>query len=62
MSLLVDNLAEGVPESDLLAAYPQLKSQDIRASLAFAAVMTRERIIPISVEMTAHEDQAGREL
>jgi uncharacterized protein (DUF433 family) len=50
VSLIVDNLAEGVPEAELLAAYPQLEVEDIRAALAFAAEMTRERIIPIPVE------------
>jgi uncharacterized protein (DUF433 family) len=50
VSLIVDNLAEGVPESELLAAYPQLKPEDIRAALAYAAEMTRERIIPIPAE------------
>ncbi len=50
VSLIVDNLAEGVAESELLAAYPQLKPDDIRAALAFAAEMTRERIIPIPME------------
>jgi uncharacterized protein (DUF433 family) len=50
VSLIVDNLAEGVPETELLEAYPQLKPEDIRAALAFAAEMTRERIIPIPVE------------
>ena len=50
VSLVVDNLAEGIPEAELLAAYPQLKPEDIRAALAFAAEMTRERIIPIPTE------------
>jgi len=50
VSLIIDNLAEGVPEAELLAAYPQLKPEDIRAALAFAAAMTRERIIPIPTE------------
>jgi uncharacterized protein (DUF433 family) len=50
VSLIVDNLAEGMPEEEILAAYPQLRSEDIRAALAFAAEMTRERIIPIPVE------------
>jgi uncharacterized protein (DUF433 family) len=50
VSLIVDNLAEGMPEEDILAAYPQLRSEDIHAALAFAAEMTRERIIPIPVE------------
>jgi uncharacterized protein (DUF433 family) len=47
VSLIVDNLAEGVSESELLAAYPQLVPDDVRAALAYAAEMTRERIIPI---------------
>jgi uncharacterized protein (DUF433 family) len=50
VSLIVDNLAEGMPEEEILAAYPQLRSEDIHAALAFAAEMTRERIIPIPVE------------
>lgn len=49
VSLNVDNLAEGVPESELLVAYPQLQKDDIRAVLAYAAEMTRERIIPIPI-------------
>ena len=49
VSLLVENLAEGIPESELLAAYPQLRPDDIRAALAYAAEMTRERIIPIAI-------------
>lgn len=50
VSLIVDNLAEGVPEEEILAAYPGLSRDDIRAALAYAAEMTRERVIPISVE------------
>jgi uncharacterized protein (DUF433 family) len=50
VSLIEDNLAEGMPEEEILAAYPQLRSEDIHAALAFAAEMTRERIIPIPVE------------
>ncbi len=52
VSLIVDNLADGVSEEELLGAYPQLQIEDIRASLAFAAEMTRERIIPISAEVS----------
>ncbi len=53
VSLIVDNLAEGVTEAELLAAYPHLKIEDIRAALAYAAEMTRERVIPIPVEMVS---------
>ncbi len=45
VSLLVDNLAEGLGEAELLAAYPQLVPDDVRAALVFAAEMTRERVI-----------------
>ncbi len=47
VSLIVDNLADGVPESEILQAYPQLRPEHIRAALAYAAEMTRERIIPV---------------
>ena len=49
VSLIVDNLADGVAEEEILAAYPQLETQDIRAALAYAAEMTRERVIPVPV-------------
>jgi len=50
VSLIVDNLAEGVSEAELRASYPQLRSEDIQAALAYAAEMTRERVIPIPME------------
>jgi len=49
VSLIVENLAEGIPESEILAAYPRLTHEDIQAALAYAAEMTRERVIPIPV-------------
>ena len=49
VALIVDNLAEGLSEEELLRAYPQLTRDDIRAALAFAAEMTRERVLPITV-------------
>jgi uncharacterized protein (DUF433 family) len=51
VSLIVDNLADGIDEDEILTAYPQLKMEDIRAALAFAAEMTRERVIPIPTEV-----------
>jgi uncharacterized protein (DUF433 family) len=50
VSLIVDNLSEGVSEEEILKAYPSLCREDIRAALAFAAEMTRERIIPVPTE------------
>ena len=53
VSLIVDNLAEGVSEHELLSAYPQLTQDDIRAALAYAAEVTRERVIPVPMEPTS---------
>jgi uncharacterized protein (DUF433 family) len=46
VSLIVDNLADGVSADEILAAYPQLNRDDIRAALAFAAEMTRQQWFP----------------
>jgi uncharacterized protein (DUF433 family) len=51
VSLIVDNLSEGVSEDEMLAAYPTITRDDIRAALAYAAEMTRERVIPVAVSM-----------
>jgi len=59
VSLIVDNLAAGIPESEILAAYPQLKPDDIRAAIAYVAEMTREHVIPIPLEGRPGEVQAG---
>jgi uncharacterized protein (DUF433 family) len=48
VALIMDNLAEGISEEEILRNYPQLTHDDIRAALAYAAEMTRERILPIS--------------
>jgi uncharacterized protein (DUF433 family) len=50
VSLIVDNLAEGVAEAEILAAYPQLRLEDIRAALCYAAETTRQRVIPVGTE------------
>lgn len=47
VSLILDFLASGESEADVLAAYPQLKPEDIRAALTYAADIARERIVPV---------------
>jgi uncharacterized protein (DUF433 family) len=47
VSLILDFLASGESEAQILAAYPQLQAVDIRAALAYAAEVTRERIVPV---------------
>ncbi len=49
ISLIVDNLASGTTEQELLENYPQLSHEDVMAALAFAAEMTRERYVELAV-------------
>ena len=49
VSLVLDFLAEGVSEAEILADYPQLQPEDIRACIAYAAEIARERIVPVSI-------------
>jgi uncharacterized protein (DUF433 family) len=49
VSLILENLADGASEQDLLTAYPQLKTEDIRAALAYAAATTREQVMPLDI-------------
>jgi uncharacterized protein (DUF433 family) len=52
VSLIIDNLTAGTPEAEVLAAYPTLTPEDIRAALAYAAEMTRERFVDIPITAT----------
>jgi uncharacterized protein (DUF433 family) len=47
--LVVQYLANGDSTEAILTAYPSLTREDIQACLAFAAEMTRERVLPIEV-------------
>jgi uncharacterized protein (DUF433 family) len=51
VSLILERLSDGETEQNILESYPQLSHDDIMAALCYAAEMTRERIIPPSVEM-----------
>ena len=48
VSVILDNLAEGAPREEILLSYPSLVSEDIDASIAYAAELARERVVPIS--------------
>lgn len=53
VSLILDNLAEGVSERKLLEEYPELTAEDIRAAIAYGAEMARERFVEIPMERPA---------
>ena len=48
VSVILDNLAEGVSETEILKSYPSLRPEDIRAAIAYAALMSRERLVSVS--------------
>lgn len=48
VSIILDNLAEGVSLEEILKSYPSLTPDDIKASIAYAAELSRERLVPVS--------------
>lgn len=47
VSVVLDNLAAGVPEGELLASYPGLTHESIQACIAYAADLARERVLAL---------------
>jgi len=50
VAVILDNLAEGLDHADILANYPSLKRDDIRAAMAYAAALSRDICIPLRYE------------
>ncbi len=48
VSLILDLLADGTSEREILADYPYLTHEDILAAIAYGAEMARGRVIPAS--------------
>ncbi len=48
VSVILDNLAAGIPRDEILASYPSLTGKDIDASIAYAAELARERFVSLS--------------
>ena len=53
VSLLLDMLADGAPEAELLQAYPHLVHEDILAAIAYGAEAACEQVIPVPVDQVA---------
>lgn len=51
VELILEDLAEGASEADLIEAYPRLRPEHIRAALAYAAAS-------LSSELTIFQDAA----
>jgi len=48
VSVVLDNLAEGVGRDEILKSYPSLVNEDIDAAIAYAAELARERFVPLT--------------
>jgi len=46
-SVVLDNLAAGIPVDELLASYPSMTADDVQAALGYAADLARERTIEL---------------
>ena len=51
VSVVLDNLASGVPREQILKSYPALTEADIVAALAYAAELAREGSFSLPVEV-----------
>ncbi len=50
VSIVLDNLADGVDYATILKNYPILTEEDIHAAVQYAADLARERYIPLNVD------------
>ena len=46
-TVILDNLAEGITEAELLSSYPTLKSEDIRAVIRYASDLASGRVVTL---------------
>ena len=47
VSAILDNVSDGVSHDEILSSYPSLSPEDIKAAIAYAADLARERIVPL---------------
>lgn len=47
VSVVLDNLAVGKGYDEILESYPSLVKDDIRAAIAYGALLSKERTIPL---------------
>jgi uncharacterized protein (DUF433 family) len=47
VSVVLDNLAAGLTPEDIMHSYPSLSREAIQAAIAYAAELTRERVVTL---------------
>ncbi|MDA0747791.1 MAG: DUF433 domain-containing protein [bacterium] len=48
VSVVLDNMAAGLTRDEILRSYPSLSAESIQATIAYAAELTRERIVTLT--------------
>jgi uncharacterized protein (DUF433 family) len=46
-AVVLDNLAAGLDTEEIVRSYPPLTADDVRAAMAYAADLARERMVPL---------------
>ena len=46
-AVVLDNLAAGLDTDEIVRSYPPLTADDVRAAMAYAADLARERMVPL---------------
>ena len=47
VSVVLDNLAAGQTPEEIVTSYPSLTTEDVRATMAYAAELARERVLSV---------------
>jgi uncharacterized protein (DUF433 family) len=47
VTVILDNLAEGLTEAEILNSYPTLKSEDVRAAIYYASELASGRVVTL---------------
>jgi uncharacterized protein (DUF433 family) len=48
VSVVLDNLASGLSEDEILRSYPTLTREGLRAAAAYGAALAREEVVPFA--------------
>ena len=53
VSVVLDNLAAGLSPEEIIRSYASLNEQDVRAAIAYAAELGRERVVALPAAVPA---------
>jgi uncharacterized protein (DUF433 family) len=53
VSVVLDNLAAGLTPEEIVRSYPSLNHEAVRAAIAYAAELGRERVVAMPTAMPA---------